>query len=54
MNVDGLRQQIRGFLGFSIPETSVPFATHNPVEERGYGRIRSASLRQGLGVSQED
>jgi len=40
MSVDRLRQQISEFLGFSIPETSVPFVAHNAVEEHGYGRIR--------------
>lgn len=40
MNVDRLRQQIRGFLGFSIPETSVPFTILDTVEERGYSRTR--------------
>jgi dienelactone hydrolase len=40
MTVDRLRQQISEFLGFSIPETSVPFATHNAVEEHGHSRIR--------------
>ena len=40
MTVDRLRQQMREFLGFSIPETSVPFAAHNAVEEQGYSRMR--------------
>ncbi len=40
MTVDMLRQQISEFLGFSIPEGSVPYVTHNVVEEDGYSRIR--------------
>jgi dienelactone hydrolase len=40
MKVDRLRQQISEFLGFSVPEVSVSFATQNAVEEHGYSRIR--------------
>jgi dienelactone hydrolase len=40
MALDRLRQQIAEFLGFSIPETSVPFVTHEVVEEHGYRRLR--------------
>jgi dienelactone hydrolase len=38
--IDTLRQQIRQFLGFSIPESPVAFASHHVVEESGYRRIR--------------
>jgi dienelactone hydrolase len=38
MNIDRLRRQITEFLGFSIPETAVPFTTHAVVEEHNYSR----------------
>jgi dienelactone hydrolase len=38
--IDTLRQQIRQFLGFSIPEAPVAFVSHHVVEESGYRRIR--------------
>lgn len=38
MTVDSLRRQISEFLGFGIPETPVPFATHNSVAEETYTR----------------
>ena len=40
MTVDRLRQQISEFLGFSTPQTGVPFVTHDTVRELGYSRIR--------------
>ena len=46
MSVYRLRQQISEFLEFGIPETSVPFATHNAVEEDGYSRIRISYTSQ--------
>lgn len=46
MTVDRLRQQISEFLGFSIPETPVPFLTHNAVEEHAYTRIRMSYASQ--------
>lgn len=42
-----LRQQISEFLGFSIPETPVPFVTHNVVEEHGYRRTRISYASPG-------
>jgi dienelactone hydrolase len=36
---DTLRQQIRQFLGFSIPEAPVAFGSYDTVEEPGYRRI---------------
>jgi dienelactone hydrolase len=38
MTVDSLRRQISEFLGFDIPETPVPFSTHNSVAEETYTR----------------
>ena len=46
MTTDRLRQQISQFLGFSIPETSVAFVSHNVVEEHGYRRIRVSYASQ--------
>ena len=40
MLTDILRQQIRQFLSFSIPEAPVAFVAHDMVEESGYRRIR--------------
>jgi dienelactone hydrolase len=40
MTVDRLREEISEFLGFSIPETPVPFVTHDSVEEHDYRRLR--------------
>ncbi len=38
MTVDRLRRQISEFLGFAIPETPVPFVTHDSVAEETYTR----------------
>jgi dienelactone hydrolase len=38
VDIDALRQEISEFLGFSIPEATVPFTTHDMVEEQDYLR----------------
>lgn len=40
MTIGKLRQQISKFLGFTVPNTPVPFVTHQVVEEDGYRRLR--------------
>jgi dienelactone hydrolase len=40
MSIDKLRQEISEFLGFSISDAPVSYATHEAVEEDGYQRLR--------------
>lgn len=47
-NIDALRQELSEFLGFRIPENSVPFRTHDTVEQDGYLRaLISYAGREG-------
>lgn len=39
MTIDKLRQQISEFLGFNISENTVPYETHQVVEQDGYRRL---------------
>jgi dienelactone hydrolase len=38
--MDNLRQSLSQFMGFSLPETAVPFTTHETIQENGYRRLR--------------
>jgi dienelactone hydrolase len=38
VDIDALRQEISEFLGFGIPEATIPFTTHDMVEEQDYIR----------------
>ena len=40
MSSDSLRQQVSAFMRFRIPETPVPFTTHDLIEEQSYSTIR--------------
>jgi dienelactone hydrolase len=40
MTLDSLRHEIGDFLRFSVPDSAVPFATHDTLTEVGYHQIR--------------
>ena len=40
MTLDSLRHEIRDFLKFSLPESSVRFVTHDTLAQEGYHQIR--------------
>jgi hypothetical protein len=51
MSLDKLRQEMRDFLGFAIPETRVPFTIHDADAVHGYRRLRiSYSSQEGESI----
>lgn len=40
MTINQLRQEISGFLNFKLPDRTIPFITHENVEQDGYRRLR--------------